>query len=90
MPPTSNRVHRSSAISDRLHKFKGRSSQRFQREFPAIRKIYWRCQFWGGRCVSTITRANSEDIELQHLEQHVADHSVTSRKSFSSLYEMTL
>jgi len=35
------------AISDLVRKMKGRSSYRVQREFPAIRKRYWGCRFWG-------------------------------------------
>jgi putative transposase len=36
------------AISDLVRKMKGRSSHKVQREFPAIRKRYWGCRFWGG------------------------------------------
>jgi len=35
------------AISDLVRKMKGRSSHKVQREFPAIRKRYWGCRFWG-------------------------------------------
>ncbi len=35
------------AISDLVRKMKGRSSFKVQREFPAVRKRYWGCRFWG-------------------------------------------
>ena len=35
------------AISDLVRKMKGRSFLKVQREFPAIRKRYWGCRFWG-------------------------------------------
>ncbi|QAX28746.1 IS200/IS605 family transposase [Leisingera sp. NJS204] len=73
------------AISELVRKMKGRSSYRVQREFPAIRRRYWGCRFWGRRYFSTIKGAITEDIMLQYLENHIADPTGASRQSFSLL-----
>ena len=67
------------AISDLVRKMKGRSSHKVQREFPAIRKRYWGCRFWGRGYFSTTNGAITEDIVLQYLEQHIADPTGASR-----------
>tara|TARA_Y100001956_G_C4011829_1_gene138026 strand:+ start:174 stop:596 length:423 start_codon:yes stop_codon:yes gene_type:complete len=67
------------AISDLVRKMKGRSSYRVQREFPAIRKRYWGCRFWGRGYFSTTNGAITEDIVLQYLENHIADPTGASR-----------
>jgi len=63
------------AISDLVRKMKGRSSCRVQREFPAIRRRYRGCRFWGRGYFSTTNGAITQDIALQCLEQHIADPS---------------
>ena len=45
------------AITDLVRRMKGRSSYRVQREFPAIRKRYWGCRFWGRGYFSTTNGA---------------------------------
>ncbi|OED49192.1 transposase [Rhodobacteraceae bacterium (ex Bugula neritina AB1)] len=67
------------AISDLVRKMKGRSSYRVQREFPAIRRRYWGCRFWGRGYFSTTNGAITEDIVLQYLENHIADPTGASR-----------
>jgi putative transposase len=67
------------AISDLVRKMKGRSSHNIQREFPAIRKRYWGCHFWGRGYFSTTAGAITQDIVLQYLEQHVPDPTGVSR-----------
>ena len=67
------------AISDLVRKMKGRSSFKVQREFPAIRKRYWGCRFWGRGYFSTTNGAITEDIVLQYLEQHISDPTGASR-----------
>ncbi|WP_371931267.1 IS200/IS605 family transposase [Nioella sp. MMSF_3534] len=59
-------------ISDLVRKMKGRSSYRVQREFPHIRKRGWGCRLWGRGYFSTTNGAITEDIVLQHLENHIA------------------
>ena len=61
------------AVSDLMRKMKGCSSYKIQREFPAIRKLYWGCRFWGRGCFSTTNGAITEDIVFQHLEKHISD-----------------
>jgi hypothetical protein len=41
---------------------KDRSSYKVQREFPAIRKRFWGCRFWGRGYFSTSNGAITEDI----------------------------
>ncbi|WP_373486914.1 transposase, partial [Blastomonas sp.] len=48
-------------------------SHKVQREFPAIRKRYWGCRFWGRGYFSTTNGAITEDIVLQYLENHIAE-----------------
>ncbi len=57
------------AISDLVRKMKGRSSCKVQREFPAIRKRYWGCRFWGRGYFSTTNGAITEDVVLQYLKR---------------------
>ena len=64
------------AISDLVRKMKGRSSHKVQREFPAIRKRYWGCRFWGRGYFSTTNGAITQDIVLVWLppvKQEVSD-----------------
>lgn len=42
-------------VSDLVREMKGRSSHKVQREFPAIRKRYWGCRFWGRKYFSPPT-----------------------------------
>ncbi len=67
------------AISDLVRKVKGRSSHKIQREFPAIRKRYWGCHFWGRGYFSTTSGTITQDIVLQYLEQHIANPTGASR-----------
>ena len=67
------------AISDLVRKMKGRSSHKVQREFPAIRKRYWGCHFWGRGYFSTTAGAITEDVVLQYLEQHIPHPTGVSR-----------
>ncbi|MBY6059542.1 IS200/IS605 family transposase [Leisingera daeponensis] len=67
------------AISDPVRKMKGRLSFKVQREFPAIRRRYWGCRFWGRGYFSTINGAITGDIVLQYLENHIADPIGASR-----------
>lgn len=67
------------AVSDLVRKMKGRSLFKVQREFPAIRKRYWGCRFWGRGYFSTTNGAITEDILLRYLEQHIADPTGASR-----------
>ena len=66
-------------ISDLVRKMKGRSSHRVQREFPARRRRYWGCRFWGRGYFSPTNGAITEDIVLQYLENHIADPTGISR-----------
>ena len=59
------------SISDFMHKAKGRSSHKVQREFPSLRKRYWGQHFWGRGYFSTTNGAITEDVVLQYLEKHV-------------------
>ncbi|RXV60436.1 IS200/IS605 family transposase, partial [Roseovarius sp. A46] len=45
------------------------SSHKVQREFPAIRKRYWGCRFWGRGYFSTTNGAITEDIVLQYRDR---------------------
>ena len=67
------------AISDLVRKMKGRSSYKILREFPAIRKRYLGCRFWGRGYFSTTNGAITEDIVLQYLEKHISDPTGASR-----------
>ncbi len=71
------------AISDLVRKMKDRSSCRVQGEFPATRKRYRGCRFWGRGCISTANGAIPEQIVLQYLKNHIADPASASRSSFS-------
>ena len=67
------------SISDLVHKIKGRSSYRVQREFPAIRKRYWGSRFWGRGYFSTTNGAINEAVVPQYLEPHIAAPTGASR-----------
>ena len=67
------------AISDLVRKMKGRSSRKIQQEFPAIRKRYWGCRFWGRGYFSTTNGVITQDVVLNYLENHIADPTGVSR-----------
>ncbi len=71
------------AISDLVREMQVRSSQKAQREFPAIRKRYWAQRFLGRGYFSTTNSSITEDILLQYLEKHIADLTGISQ-SFSA------
>lgn len=60
------------AVSDLVRLMKERSSHKVQREFPQLKKRYWRRRFWGRGYFSTTNGAITEDIVLKYLEQHIA------------------
>ena len=67
------------AVSDLVRLMKGRFSHKVQREFPQLRKRYWARRFWGRGHFLTTNGAITEDIELQYLEQHIANPTGASR-----------
>ncbi len=67
------------AISDLVRKIKGRSSQKIQREFPAIKKRYWGQRFWGRGYFSTTNGVITQDTVLQYLEKHIQKPTGISR-----------
>ncbi len=62
-----------------MRKVKGCPSHKVQREFPAIRRRYQGRRFGVCGYFSTANDAISEDIVLQHIEQHIANQTDESR-----------
>jgi putative transposase len=67
------------SVSDFLRKVKGRSSHKVQLEFPALKKRYWGCHFWGRGYFSTTSGALTDDVILQYLENHIDNPTDASR-----------
>ncbi len=67
------------AVSDLMRRIKGRTAFKLFREFPKLKKRYWRCHFWGRGYFSTTKGAITEDVVLQYLERHIENPTGISR-----------
>ncbi len=67
------------SVSAVVQRMKGRSSQRVQREFPAIGKRYWGRHFWARGYFSTTAGNITEDVIRNYLEEHGAETTGASR-----------
>lgn len=62
------------AVSNFVKVAKGRSSRRIQQDFPAIRKQYWGCHFWGRGYFSTTSGNVTDDIINNYINNHTDAH----------------
>jgi putative transposase len=67
------------ALSNVMRRIKGRSTRRFQQEFPEIKKRYWGHHFWARGYFSATSGSITEDLVLQYLANHVSEPTDVSR-----------
>jgi len=71
------------AVSDFVRAVKGRSSRKIQQEFPAIRKRYWGCKFWGRGYFSSTAGNVTEDIINNYIDNHVDAHKTDNYRNIA-------
>ena len=62
------------SVSQFVKTAKGRSSRKIQQEFPAIRKTYWGCHFWGRGFFSSTSGNVTDDVINNYINNHSDAH----------------